>query len=93
MKFAAMRLQPTRRIPFYQLCPTNPTPRRGIAIEIHTSPPRDEAALAVFRTAADIEVLAVFRSAVIEKDKKLEGQAIDFELVEPIEDNNILIRP
>jgi len=36
------------------------------------APPHDQAALTIFRTAADVEVPAVFRNAVIEKYKKLE---------------------
>jgi ribosomal subunit interface protein len=37
------------------------------------SPPQDQAALTIFGTAADVEVPAVFRNAVINKYKKLEG--------------------
>jgi ribosomal subunit interface protein len=36
------------------------------------APPHDQAGLAVFGTAADVEVPAVFRNAVIERYKKLE---------------------
>src|SRR5262249_43716331 len=36
------------------------------------APPHDQVALRVFGTAADVEVPAVFRNAVIEKYKKLE---------------------
>lgn len=36
------------------------------------APPHDRAALTIFGTAADVEVPAVFRNAVIEKYKKLE---------------------
>lgn len=36
------------------------------------APPHDQAALTIFGTAADVEVPAVFRNAVIEKYKKLE---------------------
>lgn len=36
------------------------------------APPHDQTTLTIFRTAADVEVPAVFRNAVIEKYKKLE---------------------
>jgi hypothetical protein len=37
------------------------------------APPQDQAALTIFGAAADVEVPAVFRNAVIKKYKKPEG--------------------